>query len=96
MNKEAERPDPDTDPYGVRLWDLEQTIRNQQRGIREKLLLVGLLVLLIIAIFLNALSFRYHMAAPRADLFGVYIIDNWTGRVWLCAGRGCGLTTVKP
>ena len=56
------------------------------------------LALLAAALFLNALSFRYRIvsvsAGERAGL--AYIIDNWTGKLWLCGGVDCQPTITKP
>jgi hypothetical protein len=54
-------------------------------------------LVLALAVSLLALSFRYRMeAVPRADDHGfVYVIDNWTGRVWACAVRACVPAEVK-
>jgi hypothetical protein len=50
-----------------------------------------LLIILLLVLGLNALSFRYRMLGVRAGEFlsDAYIIDNWTGRMWLCRGVNC-------
>jgi len=50
-----------------------------------------LLIILLLVLGLNALSFRYRMLEVRGGEFlsDAYIIDNWTGRMWLCRGFNC-------
>jgi len=47
----------------------------------ESKLMPGLLVALIFGVFLTALSFRYRMVEAASH---AYVIDNWTGRMWVC------------
>lgn len=60
----------------------------------ESKILMGLLLALVLAVFLNALSFRYRMVELQRDgaLSQAYIIDNWTGRMWRCYLEKCGRT----
>ena len=60
----------------------------------ESKILMGLLLALVLAVFLNALSFRYRMIElQRGDsLSQAYVIDNWTGRMWRCIVEQCQRT----
>ena len=61
----------------------------------ESKILMGLLLALVLAVFLNALSFRYRMVELQQHMGFVstaYVIDNWTGRMWRCSLQECKRT----
>ncbi len=60
----------------------------------ESKILLGLLLALVLAVFLNALSFRYRIVELQRGeaLSQAYVIDNWTGRMWRCILQQCART----